>query len=196
MQYGTTSITMDALGRGVAAAATTEAPQKLQVISQTHTPVYGIDLKPRFEELAEVLASQMGQGMLQILLHPGEVGNGGVYRHIDASLIAPPPHDILRVASPLCLVVGFISTALLEAACAGHYVVGMDWLATASMGAQQVGAPPVRVHDAAGALALWGRLRESAEARTQHMAAQRAWLTRTFTASGAFRAMFDKSAMR
>lgn len=72
--------------------------------------------------------------------------------------------------------------ALLQAACRGHYVIGMAWPASASHDALAVGRPAHQVADADALAALVRALRSDAGARARFAAQQRHWLQQTFAA--------------
>lgn len=170
------------------ASAPAPAPTALFLVSQTHTPVYGTALGPLFMALAQSLAQGLPEGMaLHILLHPEESRCGHPYTPARlAALCRPPPHALLRadaVAAP-ALVVGFCSTALLQAAAQGHYVVGMDWLAPGSADAQAVGRPARQVADGPALCALVRQLCGDQTARAAFVAQQGQWLARSFASDG------------
>lgn len=190
-QHHSDRLIVDALGRGQLQATADVAPQALQIISQTHTPLYGLHLQAHFEALATALMPHATRLNLQILLHPQEVGKRTIYRSFNSQQIARPPHSSLHFATPICLLIGYASTALIDAALTGHYVAAMDWPATASAGARAVCTPPARCANAADVLALWRSLRESDTARAAHHEAQRQWLAATFTASGALQHLIE-----
>ncbi|MBO9882816.1 hypothetical protein [Xanthomonas sp. D-109] len=161
-------------------AADAPSPAALFLVSQTHTPIYGRPLAADFLALAQALAQDDGPA-LQILLHPEEVRGGHPYAAPAlAARCRPPPHALLEAAAAPAIVIGFCSTALLQAACCGHYVVGLAWAATQSLDALAVGRPPTQVDDAAALCALIERLCTDASARRQLLAEQTQWLRQTF----------------
>lgn len=154
------------------------APSALYLISQTHTPLYDRALAQDFLHLALALQQTLPTHIhLQILLHPEEVRGGHPYAGtVLNALCQPPPHSLLHAPSTPAMVVGFCSTALLQAACRGHYVVGMAWPAAASPDAQAVGRPAQQVTDAAALCALLQCLCDDGAARARFLQQQRDWL--------------------
>lgn len=156
-------------------------PQGIALVSQTHTPVFGPGLAPRLITLAQQLARA---APTTVLLHPQE--RAGVYHGIADLEISRPPHRCLAAAEPPLLVVGFSSTALLDAAMAGHAVVGLDGARPATA---EIGSPPLRVSDAAAVVRLFQHLRADQAARDAHARATEDWLRATFAgATGALAA--------
>lgn len=178
-------IIVDALGRGGAINEATETPEALCIASQTHTPVYGVDLTPLFQSLAVQLPEA------RLLLHPEELRRGHPYGFVPESQIARPPHALFSEGAPPQLVVGYCSTALMEAARAGHYVVGMEWPVKASLGAWAVGTPPARAADAAAVRALYERLRDDPQTRKNHRQQQDTWLAASIQDTAQFNQLLD-----
>ena len=181
------SLIIDALerGRAVAAVADPPPPVGLALLSQTHTPVYGPGLAERFAALADGLAA-LGPDF-RLLLHPEEARRGHPYRGPAAMAIDRPPHALLSGGAPPRLVAGFCSTALIDAALAGHYVVGLDWSFDRSPAAQALARPPRRVADAAALAALFRRLLNDPDERARLAAETAAWRADCFDAeSGEF----------
>ncbi|MCI2261528.1 hypothetical protein [Xanthomonas indica] len=161
-------------------AADAPLPAALYLVSQTHTPIYGRPLAADFLSLAQALA-QRDAPVLQILLHPEEARGGHPYATSAlAAHCRPPPHALLDAAAAPAIVVGFCSTALLQAASRGHYVIGLAWPAMHSLDALAVGRPPTQVDDAVALCALIERLRTDPSARRQQLAQQTQWLHQTF----------------
>jgi exopolysaccharide biosynthesis WecB/TagA/CpsF family protein len=174
------NVMIDALGRDQSPRLhDATMPEEIHLLSQTHTPLYGIDLGSHFEELSEALAAQLPAIPLRILLHPRECSRH-VYRALSPRLLADPPHRTLQQSTPRVLVIGYCSTALLDAAQAGQYVAAMDWPATASLGAKAVATPPTLCADHQAVLRLFHSLRESKEIRLAMIEKQQQWLARTF----------------
>jgi hypothetical protein len=161
------------------------APQAICVISQTHTPVFGLNLEDDFLTLAQYLAAHGPLLMpVQILLHPEEVRGGHPYRSAELELLCcKPPHAILSSTSLRAVVIGFCSTALLEAALQGHYVIGVDWSVPASTAAVAVGRPVNRVSNNVELLAVLEQLLQDPEERAHFLGRQERWLQQTFQAS-------------
>ena len=170
------TLVIDALGRLEHAAVPQGPPQAIYLLSQTHTSIFGLDLRVHFEALAAALAPH---APLHILLHPEEVKRRGLYAPFSAC-IARPPHALLHSGRAPVMVVGFASTALFEAAAAGHYVAVMQWPARQSESARDLCRAPMQCADAQAVLAFYHRLRESEAARRTSHAAQHDWLEATF----------------
>lgn len=177
-------------GHALAGTGRACAPTAVYLVSQTHTPVYGCALAPGFLALAQALEQALPAGMvLHILLHPEEVRCGHPYTSARlGALCRQPPHALLQADSAgdpaPALVVGFCSTALLQAAMRGHYVVGMDWQAPGSVDAQAVGRPARQVADGPALCALARQLCDDASVRMDFLAQQRQWLLRSFASDG------------
>ncbi len=171
-------------GRMLPSTPDVPVPTALYLMSQTHTPIYGRPLAAEFLALARQLAQDRpGDLGLRILLHPEEARGGHPYAGTDvAELCRPPPHQVLAPSEAPAVVVGFCSTALLDAAARGHYVIGLDWPAPGSTGAQAVGRPALQVPDAAALGRLVGDLCREPSARISFLRQQRLWLSRSFDA--------------
>ncbi len=170
----------DGFGRLEAAAPPPSArPDEIVLLSQTHTDIYGGDLTGFLRGWAAAIDAQ---GLpLAIWLHPAEGGAPGPYRQAQAA-----PHPGLRQATdPPKLVVGFSTTALLDAAGAGHYVVGLAGNFPGSPAAQTVARPPIRLESAEALAALWSDLQTSAAARVALAAAGQRWIAESFAPTGA-----------
>lgn len=177
------SLIIDALERGRAVAAMAAAPPPpagLALLSQTHTPVYGPGLAEHFAGLADDLAVLVPD--FRLLLHPEEARRGHPYRNPAAAAIDRPPHALLTGGETPRLVAGFCSTALIDAALAGHYVVGLDWSFDRSPAAQALARPPRRVADAAALAALFRRLLNDPGERARLAAETAAWRADCFDA--------------
>lgn len=156
-------------------------PRGICIISQTHTPIFGRSLSTDFAHLAQALLAGLGpQQPLSILLHPGESQGAPSYPATLHALCKRPPHSTLNGTGERCIVVGFCSTALLEAACHGHLVIGMDWQVTESLSALLVGQPPHRVGDCNELLVLINALSSDFSHRQVFLQRQRQWLSATF----------------
>lgn len=165
------------------------APQRVLLLSQTHTPVFGRSLKNDFLLLARTLDRTFDDARFRILLHPEESRLGHPYA-VDRLLSRcenAPHEDIIPKNIPLedaALVVGFCSTALLEAAQAGHFVLGLHWEAPASRGAQRVGTPPRKAQDGDEVMQLFERLGKEEALRFEWMQQQADWIGSTFSPVG------------
>lgn len=164
------------------------APATVRLVSQTHTPVYGRSLAADFVALAEALARQFPDPeRFAILLHPEEIRLGHPYRsEALAAFCRTPPHAELRDGARPAVLVGFCSTALVEAACRGHLVIGMEWDVPASRAALTVGRPPLSVPDAGTLGELVERLLAEPSALAEAMVQQEDWLRRTFASGDAW----------
>jgi hypothetical protein len=159
------------------------SPAAICIVSQTHTPIFGRSLKADFIQLAQYLHADDHYGQrLQILLHPEECRQAAPYPATLAHLCRRPPHDILRPGSAPCIVLGFCSTALLDAARYGHLVIGLDWQAPGSIAARKVGQPLIRVADCQALRRLLDELMQHEEQRQILLKRQRDWLEDTFKA--------------
>jgi len=156
-------------------------PRRILLVSQTHTPIFGRSLENDFLRLATELDRDLEQNSFQILLHPEESRLGHPYAAGNIrSRCRYPPHATLipndAALKQPALVVGFCSTALVEAAQAGHFVLGMHWEVPLSLGALAVGVPQYRVRSGAEALRLFNRLRENHRFRSEWRHTQTLWL--------------------
>lgn len=162
------------------------APQRILLVSQTHTPIFGSAMKSNFLRLATELDNDLEHDVFQILLHPEESRFGHPYLTGNMrSRCRNPPHEtLLPINAPRsqpALVLGFCSTALVEAAQAGHFVVGIHWEVPLSTGALAVGAPQYRVKNGEEALKLFNRLRENNRLRSEWLQKQAQWIDGVFT---------------
>ncbi len=177
------TIHMDALGMASTPPSDAMPPLALHLVSQTHTRAYGLDLSPYFAGLAHALATALPPDKLRILLHPSE-RLPRAYYGLDPRYLEQAPHPSLQSASPRALIVGYASTALLDAARAGHYVATMAWPVHASHTAHRLCQPPMQYADAADLLADLHRLQTDAVTRTVWQQQQVDWLGNHFTDSG------------
>ncbi len=175
---GCDALVVDALGRG-GAAAPEEPPAAIVLVSQSHAAVYGPEFAGRFRALAAELPAGT-----RVLLHPGESPDRHCYHGLSHLILEQPPHGLLSTGQPRHLVVGFCSTALLDAARAGHDVIGLDWPVQGSAAALTIAAPPRRMSGAAAVIALFQQLCRDAELRATFAAERTAWLERTFSPQG------------
>lgn len=162
------------------------APQRILLVSQTHTPIYGRSLASDFLRLATELGNDLEHDAFQILLHPEESRLGHPYATGNLpTRFRNPPHETLIPKDALpkqpALVLGFCSTALVEAAQAGHFVLGIEWKVPVSTGALAVGTPQYRVKNAEEAFKLFNRLRENSRLRSEWLQKQAQWLDGVFT---------------
>lgn len=170
-------LAIDSLDRpGPVSLAGAAPPAGIVLISQTHAVVHGEALPGRLVDLARELAA--GHPGLRVLLHPKEPPTAPLYRGIARLSIEAPPHRLLRPGSPCQLVVGFRSTALLDALLAGHYVLGLDW--DEPEGPEPVASAPIRAATAREVLELHHRLGTDEAARRRFATALAEWRDRTF----------------
>ncbi|WAH57620.1 hypothetical protein LZ023_32440 [Pseudomonas silvicola] len=167
----------DSLGRAGLPVPPPQAPQGLALLSQTHAPVLGSDIKQRLWALAAELLRLAPH--TRILLHPLETEP---YHGVAAAACSRPPHPVLRAGgSGTQLVVGYCSTAMLEAALAGHWVVALQWPLPGNQAARAVLAAPLHADSAQQVVQLYGRLRHDAAFREQAADAQARWLQASFS---------------
>lgn len=171
-----------------------EHPTTVRLVSQTHTSIYGRSLVTDFVELAEAFAERFPDPeRFAILLHPEEVRLGHPYgAGLSTAFCRHPPHAELGPDARPALIVGFCSTALIEAACRGHLVIGMDWDVPMSQAALAVGRPLLTAPDAGALCDLLNRLLADGALFAEAMSRQEKWLQRTFVADDAWLAEFDQ----
>lgn len=180
------SLIVDPLGRkshGSAAASPDSPPAGIALISQGHNSVYGEEVAERLRGFAAQIAALL-PGRVMILLHPQEADRHA-YKGIAGARLSRAPHFLLtpNQAEPW-LVVGFSSTALIDADLAGHYVVGITWQAARSRAAQSVASPPQGTASPEQLFSLFESLTRSEPQRRALLAAQDAWRARTFAPVG------------
>jgi hypothetical protein len=159
------------------------APSEVCLVSQTHTPVFGRSLAKDFLQLAERLAdAATGPDAFAILLHPEEVRLGHPFAGTRlAGWCRLPPHRELRAgAKASSIVVGFCSTALIEAARQGHLVIGMNWPVEASQAALSVGRPANLADNAEQLCGMLERLLADPAEWARMLRIQDEWLARSF----------------
>lgn len=162
------------------------APQRILLVSQTHTPIFGRSLENDFLRIACVLDRELGEDAFHILLHPEESRLGHPYATTNLlSRCKKPPHEafIAKNTSQTqpALILGFCSTALLEAAQAGHFVVGINWEVPISKATLNVATPQYQVSNGAEVLQLFERLVKNAEFRSEWLQQQLRWVDTTFS---------------
>lgn len=168
----------DALGRYADASPVLEPPHGLSLLSQTHAQILGRHIGPALRDFADALAGLDPQA--RILLHPLE---REPYVGDTARAIRRPPHSELRAgACPPRVVMGYCSTAMLEAAAAGHWVVGLMLPLEGNEAARAMLSPPLRAETAEQAVALYHRLQRDAVFREESAQAQARWLRASFSA--------------
>lgn len=162
------------------------APRRILLVSQTHTPIFGRSLQSDFLRLATELESNLEQDSFHILLHPEEsrLGHPYVTGNMSSRCRNPPHETLIQKDAPLnqpALVIGFCSTALVEAAQAGHFVLGMHWEVPLTQGALAVGVPQYRANNGAEALQMFNRLRENICFRSEWLQKQTLWIDGVFS---------------
>lgn len=172
-----------------------DCPEEIALVSQTHTPIYGIDLAEKLICLSKKIV-ELNKGIngvnFSILLHPEECRVRNPYAGNLKKFCSRPPHKKLircKGQNPI-LVIGFCSTALIESARSGNFVLGLDWEINASYGAYSVGAPPVKVKTAQEILDIFNQLRYEVGYREFFIAKQSEWV------SSAFKPLSDESALK
>lgn len=153
-------------------------PDQVQLVSQTHTPIYGVDLHQMILGFSIALYALLDR--FCVLLHPGEMGNKGSFLSVSIPVQEPPHDTLLSNDRGVKLVVGYSSTALIDAALAGHYVVGINFSPLLSRGAYQIVRPPLCVNTAGELKVVWDRLQDSGEFRARQSEDIQSWLSRTF----------------
>lgn len=158
---------------------------EMALVSQTHTPVFGIDLAEKLIHLSEeILEIKKGIDGVEfsILLHPEECRVGNPYLGRLKKFCSSPPHKklIRRKEQNPILVIGFCSTALIESAISGNYVLGLDWGVNASYGAYKIGAPPLVVKSAQETFEVFKQLKSDLNYRDLFISRQREWVSSTF----------------
>ena len=170
----------DALDRGTLPAAPLLAPQDITLLSQTHAPVLGEGIGEALRAFADALLHAAPTA--RILLHPFE---DQPYTGAAARATRRAPHAELQgsTAEPR-LLVGYCSTAMLDAALAGHWVVALHLPLAGNLAARQVLAAPLRAETAAQVVSLYQRLRDDPPFRHEQAQAQAQWLAAQFSSDG------------
>lgn len=166
----------DALGRETKASHPLIAPDGLCLLSQTHAQVLGEGIEAALHDFADALLKIAPQA--RILLHPQE---GQSYTGSAAMATRRPPHpELTPGARGSCLMMGYCSTAMLEAAFAGHWVVALQLRLDGNLPARSLLAAPLGAETAGQAVALYHRLIGDADFRREAAEAQRQWLKDSF----------------
>lgn len=155
------------------------APCAVAIVSQGHATVFAPTLGVYLKALARELA---GQGVaVRWLWHPRERAEAPAAPGIRAS---HPPHTLLRdTRDGVHLVLGYCSTALIEAAQAGHWVARLDPPLAGNETARRLlsGLPGASTSE--DAKALLQRLQEDPAFRDDTARATRQWLRDLFDGS-------------
>ncbi len=166
----------DALGRGAVCPMPETPPSGLSLLSQTHAPIFGEGLGAWLRHFADELLALAPRA--RILLHPRERspyrGRAGLASH-------PAPHPELRAGEAPRLVMGCCTTALFDAALAGHWVMRLAAPLQGNQGACHLLALPLQASTAEQAHALYERLCSDAAFRQQVAKAQIQWLHDNFS---------------
>jgi hypothetical protein len=163
---------MDALGRGDTPEAPARAPEGIALLSQTHAQVLGEGIGVALTAFANALLRIAPAA--RILLHPQE---GQPYIGPAARAVFRPPHPELQSPSAKpCLVVGYCSTAMLDAALAGHWVVALQLSLPGNLAIRKALAAPLQAATAEQVVELYQRLRDDPAFRHDRAQAQARWL--------------------
>ncbi len=175
-------LVVDSLGRGARyGGPPTEPPLGLSLVSQGHAAIFGDALPELLHSFAEGLCREWPE--TTILLHPGEVG-----RHVYGGGLTPhlrrPPHAVLRPGhNPPALVLGYCSTAMIDAALAGHWVAAILGPLGGNEPALDVARPPLRVATPSEAAGLYHRLHDDSGFREDAARLTDDWIRQTFSPS-------------
>ncbi|WP_167629395.1 hypothetical protein [Aquipseudomonas alcaligenes] len=167
----------DALDRAPAPKAPETAPAGISLLSQTHAPILGSELAGWLHEFA--LRLLQAESALRILLHPQEHTG---YPGAAGLACSRPPHAEFAAEATPRLVLGCCSTALFDAALAGHWVVLLAAPLEGNRAALQTLEGLPRVESAEQVLSLYQRLRTDVVFRREAALAQLSWLKENFTA--------------
>lgn len=172
-----TRLVEDGLDRAPAPRAPEMAPAGISLLSQTHAPILGSELAGWLHEFA--LRLLQAEPALRILLHPQE---RTAYPGAAGLACSSPPHAEFGVEATPRLVLGCCSTALFDAALAGHWVVRLVAPLAGNRAALQTLEGLPRAESAEQVLQLYERLRTDVEFRRETALAQLSWLKENFTA--------------
>jgi hypothetical protein len=172
-----TQLVEDGLGRGSKPDIALTPPQGISLLSQTHAHVLGDDIHQALNDFAKALLDHAPSA--RILLHPLEVTP---YTGAAALATRRAPHPELQAKTEAsCLVVGYCSTAMLDAALAGHWVVALQLPLQGNLAARSILAAPLRAKTAQQVVELYQRLHEDAAFRHEIAEAQAQWLRSSFS---------------
>ncbi|MBC9250137.1 hypothetical protein A9179_07610 [Pseudomonas alcaligenes] len=167
----------DALGRAPAPSAPEAAPDGISLLSQAHAPILGNELAGWLHQFA--LRLLQAEPALRILLHPQE---HTAYPGAAALACSRPPHAELAAAATPCLVLGCCSSALFDAALAGHWVVRLAAPLAGNRAALHLLEGLPCAESAEQVLRLYERLRTDVAFRRETALAQLSWLKENFAA--------------
>lgn len=167
----------DALGRAAELRKPQAVPQGISLLSQTHAPVFGTALADWLRSFAAALLGL--EPDLRVLLHPQE---DRPYQGVVAPVCQLPPHaELSPTGCAPRLVLGCCTTALFDAALAGHWVVRLDAPLAGNEAALRVLDLPLQARSPEQVLSLQERLRDDPDFRHAMAQAQLQWLRESFT---------------
>lgn len=171
----------DSLGRGAMPVEPLHPPAGIALLSQTHAQVLGKGINEALRVFADDLLQSAPAA--SILLHPLE---GQPYKGTAALATRRPPHAVLQArATASQLIVGYCSTAMLDAALAGHWVVALQLPLAGNLAARSLLAAPLRAESVEEVLAIYQRLRNDTAFRSDIADAQAQWLRESFSTDSA-----------
>lgn len=171
-----TQLVEDALGRGDSLEQVACVPEGIALLSQTHAQVLGDGIGEELAAFANALLQIAPDA--RILLHPQEEQP---YSGVAALAVCRPPHpELQNQAARPRLVIGYCSTAMLEAALAGHWVVALHLPLPGNLTTRQTLAAPLQATTAEQVVALYQRLHDDPVFRNETAQAQTQWLRRHF----------------
>ncbi len=156
-------------------------PVQIYIISQTHTDTFGFALSTFFQELTDNLIT-INKNRNLLLLHPQELN---VFRLIvdkNKNNILYPPHDLLKSSNKKnrSIVVGICSTALIECAKLGHFVIGFEIEPQESISAYKLYKPIVSFDSVNKVNNYIKNLLISNKKRAHHIHLQNEWINKIF----------------
>jgi hypothetical protein len=153
-------------------------PMVVNLVSQSHTNVYGIDFTPGLvsASISLLQVAEKENISFRVLLHPEEVRRDlQPYKGIQGS-VYKPPHGVFADSAHVEIVVGFASTALIAAAQLGHLVIGIEAEnISASIAAYRVTKPIITVPQVKLATTIHQLLNDR-EKRVEHINRQADWI--------------------
>lgn len=176
----TETLIVDALGRAGELVAPLAAPTGLSLLSQTHAPILGAELASWLHHLAAELLTTAPA--LRILLHPQE---REPYRGLTAQVCTRPPHAEFQAEAQPRLVLGCCTTALFDAALAGHWVVRLVGPLDGNEAALRVLDVPLTANSAEQVVSVYERLCSDPQFRQSVALAQLSWLRESFSSGTA-----------
>lgn len=160
-------------------------PVGVAIVSQTHTPIFGIPMQDRLPRLAEALVELLPEGLpFCVCLHPEEARLGHPYTGRAQEHLSAPPHPRIRLVKGPWLIVGLASSWMLDMAQEGHYVLGLDWEVLDSREAWRMVQPPFLASNPVGIREHFTRLKDDFGFQELAAQAQTSWLNGTFHDDG------------